>query len=136
MSLPSATARPTAVDVKLLLSEIQHVRLVRRIRRPPAFRHDVTVTDDHDAVQRVELLFGGLDELLNRGRRNALRFRRAALQAGGRCGGRRGGPRGRALLRVRDADGGDDRWCWRTAPEAGCGQVAQVASRALRKADK
>ena len=37
VSLPSATARPTAVDVKLLLSEIQHVRLVGRVRRPPAF---------------------------------------------------------------------------------------------------
>ena len=53
VSLPSATARPTAVEVKLLLIEIHRVRQLRRIRRPPALGDDAPVPGDDEAVQLV-----------------------------------------------------------------------------------
>ena len=59
----------------------QHVRLVGGIGRPPAFRDDLPVPHEHEAVQRVELLLGLLDEAED-GRRTKC----PALP--GRCAGR------------------------------------------------
>ena len=45
-----------------LAQRVQHVRVVLLVRRPPALGHDVPVAHEHDAVQRVDLRLGRLDE--------------------------------------------------------------------------
>ena len=66
-----------------LAQRVQHVRLAGRIRRPPALGDHLPVPHDHDAVEGVELLLGLFDEAKDRGRRDALRLRRAAREGEG-----------------------------------------------------
>ena len=54
-SFPSAIASPTAVDVKLLLSENSMCWTFRIVRSPPTFGHDMTMTHQHEAVHGVDL---------------------------------------------------------------------------------
>ena len=44
------------------------VALLRRLRLPPGLRDDVTVTHEHEAVQRVDLLVRRLNEVTHRSR--------------------------------------------------------------------
>ena len=62
LSFPSAMASPTAVEVKLLLSEYSECGASASIGRPPALRHHVAVAHEHEAVHRVDVLVGRLDE--------------------------------------------------------------------------
>ena len=103
LSLPSAIARPTAVDVKLLLSEKSTCGSFFAVGRPPALGDHLAVAHDHDAVQGVDLLLGRLDEGEDRRGRDAL-----GLGVGAREGvGLRGVcPRGRSRPK---AEGDEDR---------------------------
>src|SRR5262249_30204680 len=58
------------------------VRRLRVVRGPPALGDDLTVPQQHDAVQRVDVFFGRIDEREDRLRRDALLFRTAARQVG------------------------------------------------------
>ncbi len=68
MSFPSATARPTAVEVKLLLSENSMCGSLGGVGRPPAFGDDRAMTHQHEAVEGIELLLGRVDEAQEGGR--------------------------------------------------------------------
>ncbi len=54
------------------------------VGRPPAFGHDVAMAQEHEAVQRIDVAVGRIDEVENDGRRNALRLGGRARQLG--CG--------------------------------------------------
>ena len=81
-------ARPTAVEVKLLLSENIVCGSLGGVRRPPPFRDNLAVPHDHQAVQGVELAFGVLDEPQYRRRRDPLRLGRGARERERRRRGR------------------------------------------------
>jgi len=53
---PSATARPTAEEVKPFAEREEHVRLRRGIRRPPTFGHHAAMPQQHQAVHLGDLL--------------------------------------------------------------------------------
>ena len=67
-----------------------HVRLVGRVGRPPALGDHLPVAHDHDAVERVELLLGLLDEREDRRGRDALCLGGTAREGESRFPGRSG----------------------------------------------
>ena len=71
---------PTAVEVKLLLSEYSTCGFSAVVGLPPPLGDDLPVPHEHEAVHRVDLLVGRLDELADLGGRDPLRFGRAAGQ--------------------------------------------------------
>ena len=93
LSLPSAIARPTPVDVKLLLSEKSTCGSSRRYGPHQPSATTLAVAQHHEAVQRVDVLLGGLDEGEDRGGRDALGLGSAARQRGRLGGSGRGGER-------------------------------------------
>ena len=80
---PSLRRRqPDARGGEALAEGEEHVGIVLLVGRPPPFGHHGAVPHDHEAVQRVDLRLGGVDEGEQRGRGDALRLRAASGQAG------------------------------------------------------
>ena len=65
-------ARPTAVEVKLLLREKRMCWVSGCVGGPPAFGDDVAVAEDHEAVHAVDLGVEGFDEVEEGARGDAL----------------------------------------------------------------
>ena len=78
--LPLGDGQPDGRGGEALAQRVQGVGRLGVIRRPPALRHHVAVTHEHEAVHRVDVLVGRLDEREDGRGRDALCFRAAARQ--------------------------------------------------------
>ena len=62
----------------------KHVRRFTLIGSPPPFSNDMAVPENHEAVERVDIFIGSVNEGEDGGTGDALRFGGAARERGGR----------------------------------------------------